>query len=821
MKSNDVLLLPQPQVVKLKRTDTPCPGISAVNIADDFQDIIFHKASSLIDKNRKGRTLFIRKNVKLTRNDEYHIDFSNDKIILEAKDPRSAFCGICTLADISRKYTLDFDGSVSDWADLEMRILMIDLKRLDWNFNYLLEMVERAALKKINYIMIEYEDKFRYDFCDKIAIKSALTKRQVRTLNEKAAENFIEIIPLVQSLAHYEYLLKYNKYEHLRENSDMTSQACPMHPETLELFKKMASEVIELHPSKYFHIGGDEPFLLGTCPKCSAEAKRTGPGKLYTSYMNKVIDWIVKEKGRKPLIWADILLHHDDAAETCSKEVIAVDWSYQPKSGRSDIIRFNKAGISRLDYEAYKNKLTAAERGKYDKYLKTDHKKKNFASLPFGPYLKEKGFEVIGGSHIGFTANVLTHTEAAITNSLKGNLATYWASANSMRPPYSIYETRWAGICMLAASGWNAGYESEKKSSFIKRFSILEYGTEKALDAICGLDDVSDMIPPNDNNEKDKKYFSHILKACANKKEIIKASKGKDTEILFSFIEKILLEKELYNFKNKRLKSPLLAKNSFKKIDISASCNMRFSNTEKYPGWSKNENNDLRYFPKGNVCFDGIPYRLIKDKDNGNNSVIFAGKYFRKEGYPEKVENITIGEKAEAICFLHGAIEGIHKDGHYGKYIINYEDSCTETINLRYRKNIGEWWNIKDIEDANIACSCKTAFSKTVKVGLFNYVHYCKYPGKKISSVDFICESQSLIALCGLTIMRRQKNSKARISLSREIKTLKVKFRKLKLKMIKQLGTYLGTKSIPETVSIAFDYNIKYLDRLKKIIFQD
>ena len=155
MKSPDITLMPRPQILKLEKSDEKLSGISAIDLPEDFPSALSGKASSLINKKTEGRTLLIRKNKKLARNDEYHIDFSNVKIILEEKDSRASFCGLCTLSDINSRYSLRFNGSISDWADLEMRILMIDLKRIGWDFDYLLETIERAARKKINYVMIE------------------------------------------------------------------------------------------------------------------------------------------------------------------------------------------------------------------------------------------------------------------------------------------------------------------------------------------------------------------------------------------------------------------------------------------------------------------------------------------------------------------------------------------------------------------------------------------------------------------------------------------------------------------------------------------
>ena len=100
-----------------------------------------------------------------------------------------------------------------------------------------------------------------------------------------------------------------------------------------------------MHPSKYLHIGGDETYLLGHCRHCRGKAQRDGQSKLYVDYFKEIAQWVVK-LGRRPLLWADMLLKHPEAVDEMPKECIFVDWNYgwQPKHF-GDITKIGRNGF--------------------------------------------------------------------------------------------------------------------------------------------------------------------------------------------------------------------------------------------------------------------------------------------------------------------------------------------------------------------------------------------------------------------------------------------------------------------------------------------
>lgn len=92
---------------------------------------------------------------------------------------------------------------------------------------------------------------------------------------------------------------------------------CAGNEKSLELVKDVLEEVIELFPSPYIHIGGDEcpKARWKNCPKCQAMIRKAGikadpqhtaENKLQTYFMTQVEEFI-NSKGRRMIGWDEVL----------------------------------------------------------------------------------------------------------------------------------------------------------------------------------------------------------------------------------------------------------------------------------------------------------------------------------------------------------------------------------------------------------------------------------------------------------------------------------------------------------------------------------
>ena len=158
----------------------------------------------------------------------------------------------------------------------------------------------------------------------------------------RAGELGIDVVPLVQTIGHLEFVLVHERYAHLRERPNKYSQLCPSNPQSLELVKQMLSEVLELHPGlKYLHIGADETAHLGECPACAARVAQSDKLALYLDHVGKVCQW-VEQRGLRPILWDDIVRRQPQRVERLPRSAVLMYWVY---SSTHDVFSRDKHGV--------------------------------------------------------------------------------------------------------------------------------------------------------------------------------------------------------------------------------------------------------------------------------------------------------------------------------------------------------------------------------------------------------------------------------------------------------------------------------------------
>jgi hypothetical protein len=139
-------------------------------------------------------------------------------------------------------------------------------------------------------------------------VTAVLSPAQVRELLAVAAQHHVQVIPLIQTLGHVESILKQQRYAGLREHADDISQFCPCEPGSLVLVTALIDELLAAHPAaRYIHLGGDETWLLGHCPRCAAKVQDQGFLAVYLDHMAALCRHVLAA-GKIPLIWGDVVI---------------------------------------------------------------------------------------------------------------------------------------------------------------------------------------------------------------------------------------------------------------------------------------------------------------------------------------------------------------------------------------------------------------------------------------------------------------------------------------------------------------------------------
>jgi hypothetical protein len=204
----------------------------------------------------------------------------------------------------------------------------IDLKAQTMEMLALREMAKELSEMGINALLMEWEAAFPFDDNATICNPYSYTPKEIAGFIDYCSELGVDVIPLQQCFGHIEYILRHQRYANLRENnSPEISQLCPLNPLTAEVFTGIIAEVAAAHPSEYFHIGGDETFLLGQCPECRRFAEEHGKSRLFVDYVVKMCE-AVTALGKRPILWADIIIKYPDAVDRLPENTILMDWNY-------------------------------------------------------------------------------------------------------------------------------------------------------------------------------------------------------------------------------------------------------------------------------------------------------------------------------------------------------------------------------------------------------------------------------------------------------------------------------------------------------------
>jgi len=212
--------------------------------------------------------------------------------------------------------------------DFMIKGFHIDMRTEVMTMPALKEFATDLASLGINTIIMEWEASFPFQDNATLCNQYAYTADEVKSFINHCSKTGIDVVPLQNCFGHAEYILRHERYAHLKEDKKEVSQVCPLKiSESKEVFESIFGEIVKRHPSKYFHIGCDETYLLGSCKQCAEVAAKDSKSRLFVDYVNAMCD-IVRSLGKQPVMWADIILKNPEAAKELPKDLIFMDWNY-------------------------------------------------------------------------------------------------------------------------------------------------------------------------------------------------------------------------------------------------------------------------------------------------------------------------------------------------------------------------------------------------------------------------------------------------------------------------------------------------------------
>lgn len=151
------------------------------------------------------------------------------------------------------------------------------------------------------------------------------TQEQAKELVAYAAERYITVIPEIDLPGHMQAALAAypqlgctgGPYEVWKDWGVSDQVLCAGNDSTMQFINDVLAEIIEIFPSEYIHVGGDEcpKSEWAKCPKCQARIKALGlksddkhsKEERLQSFVINSAEKFLNEKGRKIIGWDEIL----------------------------------------------------------------------------------------------------------------------------------------------------------------------------------------------------------------------------------------------------------------------------------------------------------------------------------------------------------------------------------------------------------------------------------------------------------------------------------------------------------------------------------
>ena len=292
--------------------------------------------------------LIPEKNHQLPSPESYTLSVTPQQILIRATSGAGLFYGLQTLLQLAQpsgagSYSIA-SVEIEDTPRFAYRGLMLDVSRHFSTKEFIKKQIDALAYYKINRLHLHLTDAagwrleikkyplltefaaWRTDptwkqwwnggrkyvrFDAPGAYGGYYTQDDIREILEYARQHYITVIPEIEMPSHSEEVLA--AYPQLSCSGEpyKNSDFCVGNEETFTFLENVLTEVMELFPSEYIHIGGDEAGKSAwkTCPKCQKRMKDEHLANVdeLQSYLIHRIEKFLNNHGRHLLGWDEIL----------------------------------------------------------------------------------------------------------------------------------------------------------------------------------------------------------------------------------------------------------------------------------------------------------------------------------------------------------------------------------------------------------------------------------------------------------------------------------------------------------------------------------
>ena len=276
----------------------------------------------------------------------YHIATTPEGINIKAHSGAGLFYAIQSIrqmmeGELEGKW---LEGEIYDYPRFEYRGILIDISRHFRSVEFLKRQIDMMARLKMNRLHLHltdtagwrieiesyprlteyaawrkqatwkewgYGERGHVEMGTEGAYGGYLTKEDAKELVRYAAERYITIIPEIEMPGHSEEVIAAYPELACTPRPERQEDLCIGKEATFEMMQAILDEIIEIFPSEYIHIGGDEATKRswGECEDCQRRMREEGLKDVdeLQSYMIQRIEKYLNARGRQIIGWDEIL----------------------------------------------------------------------------------------------------------------------------------------------------------------------------------------------------------------------------------------------------------------------------------------------------------------------------------------------------------------------------------------------------------------------------------------------------------------------------------------------------------------------------------
>ena len=392
----------------------------------------------------------------------YTLEITEHKITIIGESAAGAFYGIQTLRQLLEQKEIPC-LTITDFPGFEHRGFYHDVTRGKIpTLETMKALIDNMAYFKMNSLQLYIEHTFPFkEFGDYVEKNGYLTPEEIIALDDYCYENFIEFIPSIATFGHLYELLEMDKYRELQELENFTEDQLywfqrmahhtidPTDERSIEIIKSMIDQFLPLFRTDKFNICCDETFDLK-----KGKHKGQDTGKLYIDFVKKIVAHL-QSKGKKVMMWADILLQHPETIHDLPKDVEFLNWNYSAVPKEAPFKVFDELGCTQIvcpGTSSWSRLVEGIDQG---------------------------------------SKNILAMCDYGYKYHAKGMLNTNWGDYGN---PCSL-ELSMHGLVLGAAKSWNA--LTDKDDYFANSMNYLVYKNEQAIHYLTLLDELHSKLDWN------------------------------------------------------------------------------------------------------------------------------------------------------------------------------------------------------------------------------------------------------------------------------------------------------------------------------------